>query len=93
MKVDQREDVILRNKYKRTLREMSRRNALEIDNIVNELIKNTAELTINKLYNFTCKIIDFRKSITVTIPRRIDMEKCDEYRTISFLFHAFKILV
>ena len=35
---------------------------------------------------------DYKVNKTVTIPKRIGVDKCEDYRTISLTTHAFKIL-
>jgi hypothetical protein len=35
---------------------------------------------------------DFEKCIMIPIPKKQKAEKCKEYRTLSLIFHASKIL-
>lgn len=70
------------------------------DGIAMELIQNAStelQYELFKLVNdiFTTGEIpkDFKESIIVPIPKKATADKCNEFRTISLMAYAAKILV
>lgn len=51
-------DSIIRSEFDKTLRELSRRNALEIDNLPSKLMKNAGENAINRFCELTCRMYE-----------------------------------
>ncbi|KAF0743667.1 zinc finger MYM-type protein 1-like, partial [Aphis craccivora] len=98
-----KEDVgpfITKNKFVKALRELKQGKAAGVDNIPAELLKNVGNDTEHKLYEMTEKMYrdgnipkDFAKSKIVLIPKKGNSTECNNYRTISLLTHASKILL
>ncbi len=96
---EERGDPILRSEFDKALKEMNVGKAVGVDEIACELIKNAGEEALKRLFQLICRMyeegevpIDFQKSKLVMIPKKAKASKCEDYRTISLLSHASKIL-
>ena len=92
--------VILRDEFNKTLKLMKTGKAAGIDNIAMELIQNASKELQDELFKLVNDIYttgeipkDFKESIIVPIPKKATADKCNEFRTISLMTHAAKILV
>jgi hypothetical protein len=99
--VDEEEmgDSILREEFNEALKELKKNKAPGIDEVPAELIQNASDKVKDQLYKLTCRIYeegkvpkDFKKSAIITIPKKIGADVCENYRTVSLLSHASKIL-
>jgi len=96
---DEKGDSILRQEFDHALHSLKKNKAPGMDEIPAELIQNAGEKVKDKLYKLICRIYeegvipeDFRNSVIITLPKRANAEICENYRTISLLVHASKIL-
>ncbi|XP_049779702.1 uncharacterized protein LOC126176585 [Schistocerca cancellata] len=90
--VDENEmgDTILREKFDRALKDLSRNKAPGVDNIPLELL--IAYPLVSKM-NETGEIpSDFKKNIIIPVPKKAGVDRCENYRTISLISHGCKIL-
>jgi len=92
--------VISENEVKDVIDNLPKGKATGEDNIPAELLQCVGEngmqiMTnlINKIYNSGCIPDDFRKSIFIPIPKTTKALDCSDYRTISLISHASKILL
>uniref|UniRef100_A0A2S2QSL5 LINE-1 reverse transcriptase n=1 Tax=Sipha flava TaxID=143950 RepID=A0A2S2QSL5_9HEMI len=92
--------IITKDEFVKALRELKQGKAAGVDNIPAELLKNVGKNTEHKLYEMTEKMYrdgnipkDFAKSKIVLIPKKGNSTECNNYRTISLLTHASKILL
>ena len=99
--VDENElgDPILRSEFDIALKELKNNRAPGIDNIQAEILKNSGEKALDKLFELIGKIYklgiipkDFQKNKIVTLPKKTGADKCENFRTISLTSHASKIL-
>ncbi|XKL67517.1 hypothetical protein PGB90_003008 [Kerria lacca] len=100
-KVDKEElgDTILRSLFDKALKDMKEDKAVGGDGVANELIKNAGKETLKKLFQLTSRMYEeeevpehYQRSRLLVIPKKAGARKCDDYRTISLLSHACKIL-
>ena len=82
------------------IRSITKGKAAGVDNIPVELFTHGGEemLTVmTKLYQQICKTQEWPEmwstSLIITIPKKGDLKKCENYRTISIICHASKILL
>ena len=80
-------------------RELKNNRAPGIDNIQAEILKNSGEKALDRLFELIGKIYklgiiprDFQKNKIVTLPKKTGADKCENFRTISLTSHASKIL-
>ncbi|XP_022162941.1 uncharacterized protein LOC111028557 [Myzus persicae] len=92
--------IITKDEFVKALRELKQGKAAGVDNNPAEILKNVGKDTEHKLYEMTEKMNrdgnipkDFAKSKTVLIPKKGNSTECKNYRTISLLTHASKILL
>ena len=93
------EYAVLREEFEKALRDLKPKKAAGIDEIQAELWKEAGENMLNELFKLIKDIYrtadiptDFVKSIVIPIPKKTSVKKCEQYRTISLLSHASKIL-
>jgi hypothetical protein len=91
---------ITREELYKALINLRNKKATEIDEIPAEVLKNLDNSTTEKIFNIITdccekgKILnDFVTSKCITIPKKGDTNECSNYRKISILFHASKILL
>ena len=70
------------------------------DNIQAEMIKASGEEGLDVYYRLCTKIwetgqwpTDWRRAIFIPLPKKEDLQLCSNYRTISLISHASKILL
>jgi|UniRef100_A0A2S2PW43 hypothetical protein len=92
-------DPVMREEFDKALKNLKNKKAARIDGIQAELWKESGEKVKNRLFQIikdtyaTGEIPkDFIKSINIPIPKKAAENKCEEFRTISLLSHASKIL-
>jgi len=90
---------ILRSEFELTLYDLKQNKAPGIDNITAELLKCASTKIKDALYHLTRDIYekgdvpdDYCKSIIVTVPKKSGENFCEQFRTLSLLTHASKIL-
>ena len=96
---DDEGESILREEFDQALKDMKGNKAAGIDEIPIELIKYAGARVKDRLFRLVCRIYDegkipkdFQKSVIIPIPKKINADRCEYYRTISLLPHASKIL-
>ena len=92
-------DFILRSEFDRALKDMSRNKATGIDDVPVELLDALGDAALTKLFCLVSSMYetgevpsDFQKNIIIPIPKKPGADKCEQYRTISLVSHASKIL-
>jgi len=90
---------ILRKEFEIALKELKNNEAPGIDELNGELLKalegygkDILFRIIGKAYESGIIPKDFEKYIMIPIPKKKKSERCEEYRTISLITHASKIL-
>ena len=65
-----------------------------------EMIKASGDVGISLLHKLIVKIWqtgewpeDWRRAVLITIPKKVDLQQCSNYRTISLISHASKIML
>ena len=93
-------DPILRSEFETALKELKNNRASGIDNIQAEILKNPGEKALDRLFKLIGKIYkfgiipkDFQKNKIVTLPKKTDADKCENFKPISLTSHASKILI
>ena len=82
------------------LRDMKARKAVGVDNIPCELLKNLGrdgkrrffEL-VRRIYEEGCWPEDFVKTVIIPLPKKKKAVECGDYRTISLISHAAKVVL
>jgi Reverse transcriptase (RNA-dependent DNA polymerase)/Endonuclease/Exonuclease/phosphatase family len=94
------ESRVMREEVLAAINDMKNGKAEGIDNIPIEILKNLGENARNELVQLCQDIYDtgkwpedFLQSIVIPIQKKPNATKCEEYRTISLLTHASKILL
>jgi hypothetical protein len=89
----------MREEFDKALKNLKNKKAAGIDGIQAELWKEAGEEVKNRLFQIIRDIYatgempeDYIKSIIIPIPKKAAAKKCEEFRTISLLSHASKIL-
>lgn len=92
-------DPVMREEFDKALKNLKNKKAAGIDGIQAELWKEAGEEAKNRLFQIIRDIYatgkmpeDYIKSIIIPIPKKAAAKKCEEFRTISLLSHASKIL-
>jgi len=82
------------------LKKLKNKKAEGIDEIPAEFLKQLGEKAMKELYDICCKIYDegqwpkdFVEVIIVPIEKKVGAEECSDYRTVSLISHASKILI
>ena len=64
------------------------------------MIKASGELGIYLLHKLIVKIwqtgewpVDWRRAVLIHIPKKGDLQQCSNYRTISLISHASKVML
>src|SRR5436190_16121652 len=96
---DEKGDSILKEEFELALKELKKNKAPGIDDVPAELLQNASHKVKDHLFELICRIYeegtmpdDFQKSVIVTLPKKKNADACENYRTISLLSHASKIL-
>ena len=97
--LDKLGEPILRSEFDLALRQLKNNKASGVDNLPAELLKQAGQyfldrlfVLINEIYKTGSLPNDFKMSKIVTLPKKANSEKCEDFRTISLLSHASKIL-
>jgi len=90
---------ILRDEFEIALKELKSNKVTGVDKLNGKLLKaldgygkDILFRIIGKAYETGIIPKDFEKCIIIPIPKKKKSERCEEYRTISFIIHASKIL-
>lgn len=99
VEVDNIGPTILKCEFMKALKELKNRKAPGIDGIKAELLKNLGEKGTNHLFKLISEMYetgnlpqDFEKCVMIPLPKKGNATKCGEYRTLSLITHASKIL-
>jgi retron-type reverse transcriptase len=91
---------VLREEVLAAINELKNNKATGIDNIPAEILKGLGEKAMNELVRLCQEIYDtgrwpedFLQSIMIPMKKKKNATKCEDYRTISLLTHASKILL
>ena len=84
----------------RAIKRISNNIAAGIDEIPIELVKNEGKYTVKTMHKLFCLIWNMGKwskarckAVYVSIPKKRDLQRCENYRTISLISHISKILL
>ena len=99
MQNDDRGDSILKEEFRKALRGLKANKAPEVDLIAAGLLHNLRKAEKIILFKLVFDVHetgdilnDHKVNKTVTIPKKVGADKCEDYRTISLTTHASKIL-
>lgn len=91
---------ILKEEVEFAIRTMKDGKAAGVDNIPAELIKNGGESVIELLTQICNKIwqtgewpTQWTQSLIITLPKKGNLQLCQNYRTISLISHASKVML
>ena len=91
---------LLREEVLAAINELKNNKAEGIDSIPAEILKGLGEKAMNELVRLCQEIYDtgiwpedFLQSIMIPMKKKQNATKCEDYRTISLLTHASKILL
>ena len=91
---------ILKSEIKEAIKTMKKGKSPGIDNIPSELVQAGGESTINQLHSICNRIwttgiwpTPWTKSLIITIPKKGNLQKCQNHRTISLICHPSKVLL
>ena len=91
---------ILESEVREAIKQLKEQKAPGADNIGAELITNGGEKTIKILHTLCNNIFKSKKwpsqwieSILIPIPKKANSRKCSDFRTISLISHASKVLL
>lgn len=103
VETDDKGSPILQDEFELTFRTLSNKKAQGIDEISTELLKNADTLTRSRLFKIIKESYesgieseipeDFIKRKSITIPKTGNASECVNYRTITLLSQASKILL
>ena len=90
----------MRSEFQAALLEMKEGKAVGVDEIPAELLKSLGEKALQELYEI-CKQIyeegkwrdDFTRVAMIPLPKKSNAVKCSDFRTISLISHASKIML
>jgi hypothetical protein len=90
---------IMMEEFERSLQDLKEQKAPGVDYVQGGLLKKSGEKLKRALYDLICSMYwtgelpeDFVKCIIVPIPKKANAKSCEEYRTLSLVCHASKIL-
>ena len=90
----------LRSEFEKALKELPNGKSPGVDQIPAELIKASGEEGVSVMHRLCCRIWnskqwpeDWRRAVLVTLPKKGDFLNCNNYRTISLISHASKLLL
>ena len=91
---------ILREEVEIGIRSLKDGKAAGVDNIPAELIKHGGEAVTNILWKICNKIwqtgkwpTSWTQSLIITLPKKGNLQLCQNYRTISLISHASKVML
>jgi len=98
--LDQKGPELMDDEIHAAIKEMKKGKAVEIDDIPAEFLKLIDERTMKRLTEL-CKNIyesgtwpeDFTKVVMIPLQKKVNAVECADYRTISLIAHASKILL
>ena len=97
---DQRGPGIMKEEIYEAINSLKKGKAAGIDDIPAEFLKMLEGETLQKLVELCMEIYntgiwpeDFTKSVVIPIPKKANAVECSDYRTISLISHASKILL
>ena len=92
-------DPITRHEFDSALNKLKDKKAPGIDGIPAELIKAAGKKAKDELFKLVDRIYrtgdvpgDFKQCIIIPLPKKASANKCEQYRTLSLISHASKIL-
>ena len=98
--MNEQEPCILESEVKAAISKIKARKAPGVDGIEGKLILGGGQTIVqimhklcNRIWNTGEFLELWTKSIIVTIPKKGDATKCENYRTISLICHASKIIL
>ena len=91
---------ILREEVEVAVKSMKKRKSAGIDNILAELVQAGGEAMINTLLIICNKIwqtgdwpTPWTQSLIITLPKKGNLQQCQNYRTISLICHPSKVML
>ena len=88
------------SEVRKAMRELPNGKSPGFDQIPAELIKVSGEEGEFMMHKLCCKVWntkqwpeDWRRAVFITLPKKDDLLDCNNYRTISLISHASKILL
>ena len=91
---------ILREEVETAIRSLKCGKAAGVDNIPAELLKNGGEIVIDVLTTICNQIwktgkwpTSWTQSLIITLPKKGNLQQCQNYRTISLISHASKVML
>ena len=97
---DDEELIPLRSEVELAVKQLKNGKATGCDDISAEMIKASGELGISLLHKLIVKIWqtgewpeDWRRAVLIPIPKKGDLQQCSNYRTISLISHASKVML
>ena len=97
---DDEELIPLRSEVELAVKQLKNGKATGCDDISAEMIKASGELGISLLHKLIVKIWqtgewpeDWRRAVLIPIPKKGDLQQCSNYRTISLISHACKVML
>lgn len=91
---------ILRSEVEQAIHKLNNGKAVGIDGVASELIKGGGDAVVDKLHDICVKAwkegtfpAEWCKSIIVPLPKKGDNSRCENYRTLSLIPHASKVLL
>ena len=96
----QEEETILMSEVRSAIQELKKNKSPGADNITAELIQNGGETTFLLMHKLCNEILktkqwpsQWTESVLITIPKKSKSRRCTDYRTISLISHASKVLL
>ncbi|XP_023225444.1 uncharacterized protein LOC111626342 [Centruroides sculpturatus] len=97
---DERGPIIMKDEVGLAIKELKNKKSEGVDGIPAEFLKGLGKEGIEKITDL-CNLIyktgewpeDFAQSILIPIPKKAKAKKCSDFRTISLISHASKILL
>ena len=91
---------ILRREVEAAVQLLKKGNSAGVDNIPAELVQAGGEDVITTLTTICNKIwqteewpIPWNKSLVITLPKKGNLQQCQNYRTISLISHSSKVML
>ena len=91
---------ILRREVEVAVQSLKKRKSAGVDNIPAELVQAGGEDVITALTTICNKIwqtgewpTQWAKSLVITLPKKGNLQQCQNYRTISFISHPSKVML
>jgi len=88
---------IIKSEFYETRKTLKNKKAEGIDEIPVAFLKQLGAKVTIKLFNICCKIYDEGKGpkdfVESIIEKKAEAEECSDYRTLSLISHASKILI